>query len=209
MDPIQDYLQQQLTLHQIQASESQIQHLVDYVKLLQHWNKVFNLIANDNTQHIIDRHIIDSLLVLPYIKGQRIIDVGTGAGLPGIPLAIMLPESHISLLDSNGKKTRFVTQAKAQLRLPNIEVINKRVEEYQPAELFDIVTSRAFAELSKMLTLTKHLCKPEGSFIALKGIEAQKEAAELPPGFRCELIERLPFADQAINRKVIIVKIAS
>jgi 16S rRNA (guanine527-N7)-methyltransferase len=199
------YLAKQLELHSIIANEAQLQQLEHYIELLQKWNRVYNLIANDKTQHIIDRHILDSLMVLPYIHGKRIIDVGTGAGLPGIPLAIMLPDAHFALLDGNGKKTRFVTQAKISLQLNNIEVINERVELYQPTPLFDVVISRAFANINQMLTLTQHLCAASGHFVALKGDEVQQELTEFPTGFKSQIVERLPFKDKSINRHIAVI----
>ena len=200
------YLEQQLALHDITAAIEQQQQLLTYIDLLQKWNSVYNLIGNAEPKHIIDRHIIDSLLVLPYLQGKNVIDVGTGAGLPGIPLAIMLPNHQFTLLDSNGKKTRFVTQAKLTLKLSNLTVVNKRVEEYQPEILFDVVISRAFASLAEMIHLTEHLCAPQGNFMALKGDGVEKEMAELPEHFKCKTVQRLPFADKQINRTVVVVE---
>jgi len=200
------YLKKQLTLHNIEPNAVQLEQLQHYIQLLQNWNKVYNLIGSADTKQVIDRHIIDSLLALPYIGGKKIIDVGTGAGLPGIPLAIMLPDSNFSLLDSNGKKTRFITQVKVDLHLSNVEVIKTRVEEYKPVALFNTIISRAFANLTNMLNVTKHLCAPDGIFVALKGDDAENEMLSLPANFSYKQVERLPFVDKSINRKVVVIK---
>lgn len=202
---IQSYLAAQLQRHTLTVTDTQLQQLVHYIELLQKWNKVYNLVANPGAQHIVDRHIIDSLLAAPYVQGPRLIDVGTGAGLPGIPLAIIFPEYQFVLLDSNGKKTRFVTQTKVELALHNVEVKQIRVETYQPDPLFNTVLSRAFASLAEMLDLTQHLCAEHGKFIALKGDNVAEEVAGMPSGFVCEHIEQLPFADEGIHRKIITV----
>jgi 16S rRNA (guanine527-N7)-methyltransferase len=199
------YLVEQLALHKIQITDQQLQQLSQYIELLQRWNKAYNLIANAETKHIIDRHIIDSLLVMPYLQGPRLVDVGTGAGLPGIPLAIMCPHYQFTLLDSNGKKTRFITQAKVALKLSNLEVIQARVEEYHPELLFNAIISRAFASLEEMINLTKHLCAVNGKFIALKGDAVQSEIENIPAGFICERYERLPFFETHINRQIVII----
>lgn len=201
-----NHLMQQLTQHAIPANEQQIDQLSRYIELLKKWNRVYNLIATDQTRHIIDRHIIDSLLVIPYLHGKHILDVGTGAGLPGIPLAILLPEKNFVLLDSNGKKTRFITQVKVSLGLDNVQIINQRVEIYQPEILFDVVISRAFANLTDMLNLTQHLCAEEGEFISLKGESVNTELALLSSPFECAKVERLPYLDQTIQRKIVIIK---
>jgi 16S rRNA (guanine527-N7)-methyltransferase len=128
-------------------------------------------------------HIIDSLSIAPYLKGNDIIDVGSGAGLPGIPLAIFYPEKKFVLLDAQHKKTRFLTQAIIQLSLSNVEIVTKRVENFHPATGFDTVLTRAFAPLSKMLALTQHLLKKEGQFLAMKGKYPQEEIRNIPEGF--------------------------
>lgn len=203
------YLAKQLRAHELQPTEHQLEQLHAYLNLLQKWNRTYNLIGNAETKHIVDWHIIDSLLAIPYINGNRILDVGTGAGLPGIPLAIMLPKHQLTLLDSNGKKTRFVTQAKITLGLANVEVVNERVESYQPAAPFDIIISRAFANLVEMLQLTAHLCAPDGKFMALKGPEVANELSTLPAEFQCEQVVALPFRDKRINHQLAIITFAN
>ncbi len=154
--------------------------LVDYLYLLDKWNKVYNLTSIRNLDEMFTKHILDSMAVAPYIDSERLIDVGTGGGLPGIPLAILFPERQVDLLDSNSKKTRFLIQAKAELKLDNVEVIKHRVETYQPAVMYDGVVSRAFASLDDMLSLTKHLLADSGCWWAMKSQKTQEELEQLP-----------------------------
>lgn len=150
-------------------SDAQQESLLAYLALLSRWNKTYNLTAIRDERVMVHKHLLDSLAVLPHLQGQRFIDVGTGAGLPGIPLAIALPQNHFSLLDSNGKKTRFLRHACAELGLKNVSVIKSRVDEYIPEERYDTVLSRAFASLDAMISGCKHLITPNGEFLAMKG----------------------------------------
>lgn len=143
--------------------------LLNYVLLLNKWNTAYNLTAIRDLPAMIHKHILDSLAILPWIQGQHLIDVGTGAGLPGIPLAITKPEFHFVLLDSNGKKIRFLNEVKRQLGLKNLEVIQSRVENYHPTQGFDTVTSRAFSSLEQMVHWTEHLLADQGIWLAMKG----------------------------------------
>jgi 16S rRNA (guanine527-N7)-methyltransferase len=157
------------------------QKLLDYLALLVKWNQAYNLTAVRDPGEMVTRHLLDSLTVAPHLTGQRIIDVGTGAGLPGIPLSLLFPERQFVLLDSNGKKTRFLVQAKASLGLDNVTVVHSRVEEYRPSEPFDTVIARAFAALADILALCHHLLAPSGSILAMKG--GASEAETVPAGF--------------------------
>ncbi len=150
-------------------SDEQQQKMLDYLGLLEKWNQTYNLTAVRDPLQMVTRHLLDSLTVVPYIKGTRILDVGAGPGLPGIPLAILFPEIQFVLLDSSGKKTRFMTQAIAALKIGNVAVHNGRVEAYRSEALFDQIVSRAFAEISLMVTLTAHLLHPAGEWLAMKG----------------------------------------
>ncbi|RMG38713.1 MAG: 16S rRNA (guanine(527)-N(7))-methyltransferase RsmG [Gammaproteobacteria bacterium] len=153
-------------------SPTQQQQLLDYLALLLKWNRVFNLTAVRDPGQMVARHLLDSLAIVPWVRGPRVLDVGTGAGLPGIPLAIALPEFQFVLLDSNGKKTRFVQQAVAELGLPNVSVEQARVEAFRDARGFDTITSRAFADIDRMLDQTAHLRAPGGQWAAMKaGLE--------------------------------------
>ncbi len=157
----------------------QIEQLLAFIKLIAKWNKAYNLTAVRNNEDMARLHILDSLAILPHIEGKRVIDIGTGAGLPGIPLAIFLPEVEFVLLDSNAKKTRFVQQVILELKLKNVSVIHSRVEDYQPKLGFDIITTRAFTNLADMVKMTAHLLSPNGVLLAMKGLIPEAELAEI------------------------------
>lgn len=164
----------------IDLSDQQLQHLLTYLQLLIKWNKAYNLTAIREPKSMIDLHLLDSLAVHPYIQeANNIIDVGTGAGLPGVVLAIMNPNKQFTLLDSNGKKTRFLVQTKTDLKLDNLTVINDRVEAYQPPQLFDMIISRAFASLADMTGWCRHLLADDGCFLAMKGQYPQEEISAI------------------------------
>ncbi|QKT03611.1 16S rRNA (guanine(527)-N(7))-methyltransferase RsmG [Ectothiorhodospiraceae bacterium 2226] len=182
--------------------------LLDYVALLARWNRTYNLTAVRDPLEMVTRHLLDSLAVLPYLRGPRIVDVGTGAGLPGIPLAIAAPDHRYTLLDSNGKKTRFVTQAAAQLGLTQVEVVQARVEDYVPDAPFDTVVTRAFAELPRALAVAGHLCRTGGTFLAMKGAAAHAEAEGLPAGYRLRGVRALTVPGLDAQRYVVEVTAA-
>jgi 16S rRNA (guanine527-N7)-methyltransferase len=157
--------------------------LAAYLALLERWNRAYNLTAVRDPEAMVVRHVLDSLSILPWVEGPRVLDVGSGAGLPGIPLAIARPEYEFSLLDSNGKRTRFLTQVAAELRLNNVSVVRGRVEDYRPETLFNSIVSRAFATLADMVTDAGRLCAPAGRLLAMKGVFPDDELARLPPGY--------------------------
>lgn len=161
------------------VDEQKIQQLLAFINLIEKWNKAYNLTAIKNKQDMVSLHILDSLTVLPYLQGRRIIDIGTGAGLPGIPLAICLPELSFTLLDSNAKKTRFVQQATLELKLANVFVSHSRVEDYQPKQKFSTVLTRAFAGLSDIIAMTRHLLDDDGKLIAMKAKCLDEELAKV------------------------------
>ncbi len=161
--------------------------LLDYLALLNKWNRVYNLTAIRDPQQMVSNHLLDSLSVLPYLWPGRWLDVGCGAGLPGLALAVAQPDWQFALLDSNGKKTSFVQQAAIELGLRNVSVYCARVEEWQPAERFDGIISRAFSELGEYLRNTRHLIAPHGRWAAMKGTP-QRELAGLPEGCRVERV---------------------
>jgi len=178
-------LKTQLTLlinkTQISLSEKQIDLLIQYVELLNKWNKAYNLTSVRDTSDMLIKHIMDSLMVGDVLKGNRFIDVGTGPGLPGIPLAILYPEKTFVLLDSLGKRITFLRQVVFQLKLENVTPLLSRVEDYQPETLFDGVLSRAFASLEDMVNWCQHLIANEsGRFFALKGQFPREEIEQLP-----------------------------
>jgi 16S rRNA (guanine527-N7)-methyltransferase len=153
----------------LSQAEDKIEQLLGFIKLIEKWNKAYNLTAIRNREDMVSLHVLDSLAIVPFIEGKRVIDIGTGAGLPGIPLAIYLPEIEFTLLDSNAKKTRFVQQAILELKLKNVSVCHNRVEQYHPEKGFDTVITRAFAGLSDIVELTAHLLNKDGVLLAMKG----------------------------------------
>lgn len=163
------------------VSSDQIEQLVAYVDLLEKWNRAYNLTAIKDRGEILDRHLIESLSIAPFLSGNSRVDVGTGAGLPGIPLAIIEPNVHYVLLDSNGKKTRFLSEVKRALALSNIHVETTRVESWRPDRHFDAVVTRAFADLVTTLERVDHLMGSQSMLFAMKTESASKEVAEMPP----------------------------
>lgn len=176
-----------------------VDKMMVFIQLLEKWNRVYNLSAIREPEEMIDLHLLDSLAIAPFLSGSRLIDVGTGAGLPGIPLALACPDDHFTLLDSNGKKTRFIQQVATELGLKNVEIIHSRVADYSPDERFDAIISRAFASLSDMLAGTAHLAVSGGLLLAMKGRVNERELAELPPEAEIEeVIEyKVPGVDAA------------
>ncbi|QIB67614.1 16S rRNA (guanine(527)-N(7))-methyltransferase RsmG [Kineobactrum salinum] len=163
----------------LDISAAQQQKLLDYLDLLQKWNRAYNLTAIRDPLAMVTRHLLDSLAVVPHLSGNDCLDIGTGAGLPGIPLAIALPGRQFHLLDSNGKKTRFLFQVKMELGLANITVCQARVETLATSRQYDVIVSRAFASLAAMVAGTRHLLAPGGCFLAMKGAWPQDELAAI------------------------------
>lgn len=197
MEPLKVKLLQGLNQLDLSLTEHQITQLMDYLALLQKWNKVYNLTAIRDPEEMLIKHLLDSLAIVKHIKGERLIDVGTGGGLPGIPLAICYPDKQIDLLDSNSKKTRFLIQAKAELGLQNVKVIHSRVEKYQPEPLYDGVVSRAFAAMADMLHWTHHLVPTGGSWWAMKAQKDFEDLSQLPEMIEIKSVIDLsvPFLD--------------
>ncbi|MBT3186747.1 MAG: 16S rRNA (guanine(527)-N(7))-methyltransferase RsmG [Candidatus Thioglobus sp.] len=157
-------------------SDQQSDQLLDYLMLIFKWNKTYNLSAIRDLESGVKKHLLDSLSILPYIGNEPLLDVGAGAGLPGIVLAIVRPELSVSVLDSVGKKCRFMQFAKTQLKLDNLTVVNQRVEDFQATKCFVQITSRAFAEVDKTLKLTQHLLCDNGRYLLMKGDHFSQEA---------------------------------
>ncbi len=191
----------------LKISKEAVGKLIQFVTLLDKWNKVYNLSAIRDSVQMVDLHLLDSLSVVSFISGERILDVGTGAGIPGIPLALVCPDCHFVLLDSNGKKTRFIQQAVLELGLKNVEIINSRVENYHPDEPFVTIISRAFASLSDMLAGTTHLVAKGGLLLAMKGRLNEHEQSELPAGVEIEETIQLTVPGVDAERHLIKVRL--
>lgn len=162
----------------LSLKSQQTERLLSYLELMTKWNKTYNLSAIRDPQLGVKKHLLDSLSILPYINNGSLLDVGAGAGLPGIVLAIMKPELSVSVLDSVGKKCRFMQFVKTQLQLDNLNVINERVEVFKPQACFAQITSRAFAEVDKTLKLTQHLLCDNGRYLLMKGDHFSQEAMQ-------------------------------
>ena len=160
-------------------NEQQVEQMLGFIRLIEKWNKAYNLTAIRDREDIVRLHLLDSLAIATFIKGKRVVDIGTGAGLPGIPLAICLPETEFTLLDSNAKKTRFVQQAILELKLDNVTVLHQRVENYKPEQTFNTAITRAFASLSDIVKLTTHLLGEDGVLLAMKGQNPEAELAQV------------------------------
>ncbi len=183
--------------------------LIEYIKLLEKWNRVHNLTAVREPLQMVVLHLLDSLSVYPHIAGKTtLLDVGTGAGLPGTPLAIAMPELEVTLLDSNHKKTTFLAQAKAELGLANIRIETGRVESYRPSRPFDVVVSRAFSELSDFVTQARHLVAPEGVMLAMKGVYPFDEISRLPNTHVVSKVDELHVPLLEAKRHLVTLKAA-
>jgi len=168
-----------LVVLDLQSTPKQRDSLLDFLRLLRKWNRVYNLTSIENPAAMVRLHLLDSLLILPYLHGARILDVGTGAGLPGIPLAVMSPDKEFVLLDGSAKKTRFVRQAAIELGLRNVRVVHERIERFSSTQGFDTILSRAFASLSQIVTQTARLLAPGGAILAQKGKLPDDEIRQL------------------------------
>jgi 16S rRNA (guanine527-N7)-methyltransferase len=188
---LEQRLNELLAQTELALSDQQKQQLLALVRLLHKWNKAYNLTSVREPEAMLVKHIMDSLVVSPWLQGQRFIDVGTGPGLPGLPLAIINPDKQFFLLDSLVKRIRFIRQVILELGLTNVTPVKSRVEEYQPETGFDGVLSRAFASLEDMLSWCHHLPSPEGSFLALKGQYPEQELAQLPDSIRLVATHKL------------------
>jgi 16S rRNA (guanine527-N7)-methyltransferase len=183
----------------LDIEEWQQTQMLDYLALLVKWNTAYNLTAVRQPFEMVGRHLLDSLALLPYLKSGPCLDMGTGAGVPGIPLAIMCPENDFVLLDSNSKKIRFVRQVKLELRLKNVQTVHARVERYQVDRPFKTLIARAFTDLPNMFVLSSGLRQPGTEILALKGRVPTQEIAQLPADVRAEVIP-LQVAFEAATR---------
>ncbi|MFB2764763.1 16S rRNA (guanine(527)-N(7))-methyltransferase RsmG [Marinobacter shengliensis] len=189
----------------LSLSESQQQQLLAFLALLNKWNKAYNLTAVRDERVMVSRQLLDSLSILPWITTNHLLDVGAGGGLPGIPLAIVFPEKRFTLLDSNGKKTRFLNQCVLELGLSNVEVIHGRAEDCQPDQPFTQISSRAFTALENLVIWCGQLLASEGEFLAMKGQYPDDEVAALPAGWQVESSHSLKVPGADGERHLLIV----
>ena len=205
-DSLLEKLAEGLTALPLELNASVQNQLIDFLHLLVKWNRAYNLTAVRQPEQMVTRHLLDSLVIGPYLQGPRILDVGTGAGLPGIPLALAYPDCHFTLLDSNGKKIRFVTQAVAELGLANVDVVQSRVEAFQPASRFDTITARAYASIEELVSQTTHLLADGGQYLIMKGAYPVAEVEAMPTGYRLEAIHQLNVPKLDAERHLWIVR---
>lgn len=185
--------------------------LLAYLALLEKWNRVHNLTAVRGAERMVSHHLLDSLAAVPFFQGGcpdliRVLDVGSGGGLPGIPLAIARPELQVTLIDSVAKKTAFMLQAKAELGLNNVNVVTGRVEDFRPGTRFDVITSRAFSDLKEFVTLTRHLLEPAGRWLAMKGLMPHEEIAYMPDWVKVSANHALVVPGLEASRHLIVLE---
>ena len=183
-----------------------VQRLLDYIALIEKWNQVYNLTAIREPEKMVSHHLLDSLAVAPHLHAKRLLDVGSGAGLPGIPLALAKPDTHVTLLDSNHKKAAFLNQAVIELKLKNAEVCSERVESWQTQKRFDVIISRAFSDMGEFVRVTRHLLAAGGAFAAMKGLHPYEEIDKLPAG--CIVQQVLPLAVPGVEgaRHLVLIR---
>ena len=181
-----------------------------FLRLLEKWNRVHNLTAVRESEQMVVLHLLDSLSVLPHLANARsILDVGSGGGLPGIPIAIARPELAVTLLDSSHKKTTFLEQARTELALDNVTVVCERVEQWKPDRAFDGVVSRAFAELGEFVVQAQHLVAPGGRMLAMKGVYPFEEIAKVPATHRVAEVAELRVPHLEAKRHLVFVERAA
>lgn len=180
--------------------------MIDYLKQLEAWNGTYNLTAVRRPEDMVVRHLLDSLAVLPYLAGDEIADAGSGAGLPGIPLALARPGKRVALIESNGKKAAFLRHAVRTLSLGNVSVVQQRVEDYKPARGYDSVVCRAFATAGAAVHLAGHLCRPGGRMVLMKGRDPAPELNDLPAGFRVGEVAGVTVPGLDAERHVVVLE---
>jgi 16S rRNA (guanine527-N7)-methyltransferase len=184
--------------------EGSVERLLDYRDLLERWNSAYNLTAIRDGREMVARHLLDSLAILPYVHGRSLADLGTGPGLPGIPLAIAEPAREVLMVDSNGKKVRFLREAIRSLKLGNAKALQSRVEDVEGT--FECITARAFASLADMLGWGGHLLAPDGIWLAMKGKHPAEELDGVPEGFRVEAIHALTVPGVEGERHLVVIR---
>jgi 16S rRNA (guanine527-N7)-methyltransferase len=202
-DALQARLEQGIAELGLRVPAEAVPRLLDYQALLERWNAAYNLTAVRDPAEMITRHLLDSLAILPYVQGATLADLGTGPGLPGIPLAIVAPGREILLVDSNGKKVRFLREAIRALKLEGVRAVQSRVEDVQGQ--FDCITARAFASLADMLGWGGHLLTPGGTWLAMKGKRPDDELPGMPSGFEVRAIHELAVPGLQAERSLVVI----
>jgi len=180
--------------------------LLQHLELLEKWNRVHNLTAIRDKAKAVSVHLLDSLSVLPYLPGKRLLDAGTGAGFPGIPIALARPDLQVDLLDSSHKKCAFLRQVIAELRLRNANAVCERLESWRPARKFDCIVSRALAEIAELIALSAHLLAPGGVIAAMKGVHPFEEIERMPPDFRVRQVHALSVPGLGAERHLVLIE---
>lgn len=190
----------------IELSAEQCDKILHYLHLLIIWNQAYNLTAVRNSLEHVSRHILDSLSVIPHVSGSIFLDVGTGAGLPGVPLSIALPEKQWYLLDSNGKRTRFLTQCVIELKLKNVTVVHSRIENWLPPVTIDGIISRAFSSLGSMVQVCDRIAGPGTVIFAMKAHVEEEEQTSLPEGYMIDGTHSLKIPGSEARRQLVVIK---
>ena len=195
---------------QLEVSAEQQGRLMDYLALMFKWNSVYNLTSLRDPMQMVTHHLLDSLAAVPaFAEANNVLDVGSGGGLPGIVLAIVRPDMKVSMIDTVHKKTAFLTQVKAELQLANVTIYTMRVEQLQVSDKFDVITSRAFADLSDFVNWSSHLLAEQGRYIALKGVAPQEEQQRLPAAWRVSGVEALQVPKLGTERHLVFIEKAT
>ncbi len=203
---MEDQLRAGLAGLELSVENGQVRLLSRFLELLVRWNRVYNLIADGPREEIVARHLLDSLSVAGAIDGRRILDVGSGAGFPGVPLSILLSDKEFTLLDSSAKRTRFLRQVKLDLGLRNVAIECARIEGYDPRYSFDTIVSRAFSSLYEFVEKAGKVCAPDGRLLAMKGRRHEAELERLPPGYRLAAVRELSVPGQVGSRHLVTVE---
>jgi 16S rRNA (guanine527-N7)-methyltransferase len=190
----------------LEISEEQQDRLLRYLALMEKWNLVYNLTAIRELPKMVSAHLLDSLCVVPLLFGERILDVGSGAGLPGIPIALAKPAWNVALLDSNHKKAAFLRQAVTELSLKNASVVCERVDSWRAPHQFDVIVSRAFADLGEFVSLTGRLLAPGGVLAAMKGVYPFEELERVPAGYRVKVVKALKVPGLDAERHLVLIE---
>ncbi len=196
LEKLEKALTDGLSSFRIEASSGQIKQSLDFLSILQKWNKSFNLVSTQNVCEMLSRHLLDSLSINSYLQGIHIVDVGSGAGFPGIPLAIFNPGKQFTLIDANGKKTRFLFQVKLTLDLPLIQIRNCRVEHYQTDRQIDMVVTRAVSNVAELVGKICHLVSKDCRLLFMRGIASEEDFSSLPKGFEVVNVDELEITDR-------------